>query len=148
VSSPRRPRPGPTVSAPVAPEPQTPAADEPLPGPLLALGVVALVVVAAVGAAVCVLLTPFRIGATLVPLAVVVAIGLNVVLPTLGHAMAGSRGLAAGPVVVFFVAGWALSIAPGGDVLLAGGSDGQTATSYATLLLGVLAGAVTSVRAR
>lgn len=134
----------PTVGAPV----DGPGADRPLALGLRIAGTVALVLIAALGAVVCVLLTPVRIGTTLVPFAVVLAVLLNIALPLLGARMTGSRGVATLPVLVFFVAGWALSIAPGGDVLLAGGSDGQTAISYATLLLGVLAGAVTAVRAR
>ena len=76
------------------------------------------------------------------------AVAVNIALPLLAGRLSGSKGVAALPVLVFFVAGWALSISPGGDVLLAGGSGGQTAISYATLLLGVLAGAVTAVRVR
>ncbi|MHA3701687.1 hypothetical protein ACXR2U_05840 [Jatrophihabitans sp. YIM 134969] len=164
MSAPRRPRPGPGLPADPAPVPADPVptdpvpadpapvvdveAEPPLPGALTALGIVGVVVVAALGALVSVLLTPARIGTTLVPFAVVVAVALNIALPVLACRLSGSRGVAALPVLVFFVAGWALSISPGGDVLLAGGSDGQTAISYATLLGGVLIGAVTAVRTR
>lgn len=121
--------------------------DAPLPTPLVALGSVALLVVAALGAALSVLLTPFRIGTALVPVAVVVAVALNIGLPRLGFALSRSRAVAALPVAVFFVGGWLLTISPGGDLLLPGGSGGQTAVSYATLLGGVAVGAVTVLRA-
>lgn len=122
--------------------------DPPLPLALVAVGLAGIVVIAALGAAVSVLLTPARVGDTLVPFAVVLSVALNIALPMLTFRMIGSRAVAALPVLVFFVFGWAMSISPNGDVLLAGGSDSQTAISYATLLLAVLAGAVTSVRVR
>ena len=150
MTPPRRPRPGPYPADPAAvpAPPGEPDPDAPLAPAAVALGMVALVVVAALAAAISVLLTPARIGTTLVPFAVVVSVAFNIVMPLLAFRLSGSRGLAALPVLVFFVAGWALSISPSGDVLLAGGSSGQTATSYATLLLAVLAGAVTAVRVR
>lgn len=146
MTDPRRPMPGPY--APRAADDPVVDPDPPLPLVLAAVGLAGIVVIAALGAAVSVLLTPARVGNTLVPFAVVVSVLLNIALPMLTFRMTRSRAVAALPVMVFFVVGWAMSISPDGDVLLAGGSDSQTAISYATLLLAVLAGAVTSVRVR
>ena len=97
---------------------------------------------------VCVLLTPFRVGTALVPVAVVLAVALNALLPGLAYALARTRGAAAVPVVVFAVVAWSPSVAPGGDVLLPGGSSWQTTISFGVLLLGLLTGIVAALRAR
>lgn len=142
-----RPRPGPSTR-PVDPTGPPAEPDAPLPGSLVAVGVLGVAVVAAVGAFVSVLLTPFRIGTVLVPVAVALALAVNLVLPQLAFTLSRSRAAAAVPVVVFFVVAWIPTLAPSGDVLLPGGGAWQTAISFGVLLLGILAGVVTAVRAR
>ena len=78
------------------------------------------------------------------PIAVLVAIGSNIVLALIARNLAGSTLLAALPLVVWIVVVVVLSLPrPEGDVLLPGGKGDQLAVSYGVVLTGVVAGMVT-----
>ena len=107
-------------------------------------GVVLCCVSAALAAVVAVLLTPFYVGSVIVPIAVLVAIASNIVLPLIARNLVGSTLAAALPLIVWIVVVVVLSLPrPEGDVLLPGGKGGQLAVSYGVVLTGVVAGMVT-----
>ena len=111
---------------------------------LVLVGIVLCCVSAALAAAIAVLLTPFYLGAVIVPIAILVAIASNVVLPLISRNLTDSTLLAALPLIVWIVAVVVLSLPrPEGDVLLPGGKGGQLAVSYGVVLTGVVAGMVT-----
>ena len=90
-----------------------------------------------------VMFVPIRIGTVLVPVAVVLAIGTNILLPYLSHQLANSVPAALPPVIAWIVSVAALSSTrPEGDVLLPGGGGVQF-VSYGVLLGGLLAGLLT-----
>lgn len=91
-------------------------------------------------------LVPLRVGVVLVPIAVVLAIAGNIVLPLLSYSMVRRTFGAVAPllgwlVVVLIVA---LLPRPEGDVVLPGGGYLQW-VSYGVLLGGAIAGTVTIV---
>lgn len=107
-------------------------------------GVVVCCASAALAAVIEVLLSPFYIGSILVPVAVVLALASNIVLPFLARRMVDSIVAAAAPVLVWVITVLLLSSArPEGDVLLPGGTAGQVAVSYGILGVGLVAGLVT-----
>ena len=109
-----------------------------------ARGSVLCCVSAALAAVIAVLLTPFYLGSVIVPIAVLVAVASNVVLPLIARNLAGSTLAAALPLIVWIVVVVVLSLPrPEGDVLLPGGKGGQLAVSYGVVLTGVVAGMVT-----
>lgn len=120
--------------------------DHPLPGYLVAAGLLTVAVIAALTAFICDLLTPLRVGATLVPVGLLVAFVVGAVLPRLAYHLSRSFAAAALPVVVFFLAGFAPAAGGGGDVLLPGGSSAQTWISYGTILAGVIGGGISAAR--
>lgn len=126
--------------------PLGPSDDEPLSRSLVALGLTAIALTALLTAALCVLLSPTRVGTVLVPVGIVVALVMNVALPRLAHEISQSRVAAALPVMLYLAGALALSTGPGGDVLLPGGSGAQTAISYGTLLAGLVAGGISVAR--
>jgi len=91
-----------------------------------------------------VLLTPFRVGAALVPVSVLIALVANVVLPVLAGRLIGAGWAAALPWLCWFVTVVALGMTPRaeGDVLLPGGGA-QEWVSLATVFVGAIAGVAT-----
>jgi hypothetical protein len=122
-----------------------PAGAEPAPLPLgLRLGGLFIYGVLGVLTALYeVMFVPIRMGTVLVPVAVVLAVGTNIVLPYLSHRLTGSVAGALPPVIAWIVSVGALSSTrPEGDVLLPGGGGVQF-VSYGVLLGGLLAGLLT-----
>jgi hypothetical protein len=117
-----------------------PTADRPLPPVLRWLGLLIFGVVGALSAAFEILLIPFRIQATLVPVAVLLAVLGNIVLPRMSRRLTGTTPAALPPLV-----GWFLCVATfvntrrEGDVLLPGGGNVQY-VSYGVMLAGMIAG--------
>jgi hypothetical protein len=106
-------------------------------------GVVLCCLSAALGALIAVLLTPLYVGSVLLPVAIVVAVATNSVLPVLARALGGSTAAAATPLIVWIAVVVILSLPRAeGDVLLPGGKVGQIVVSYGVVLAGVLAGMV------
>lgn len=114
------------------------------------IGWVGLILVAASGvlaAVVEVVLVPLYVGSVLVPIAVVVALVTNVLLPVLAFRLI-PRGLAAAtPFVLWLIVAFTFGVVarPEGDVLLPGGRGAPEWTSYGVLLGGALAGTLTVV---
>jgi hypothetical protein len=144
-----RPQPG---SRPVSPEPVhfrssalpeqfTPALERISPA-LLALGYAVFAIAGVLSSIYEVLLVPTRWGGSLVPLAPVLAIISNIVLPLCCFGLSRTRLSAAPPVI-----GWVLSTLvlsssrPEGDVLLPAGATAWV--SYSLLLGGLLTGLIT-----
>ena len=124
-----------------------PAGDEWEPPTWLGWGFVALMCAAGILAAVVeVFLIPVYAGSIPVPVAVVLAIGLNVVIPWLAHDAVRRPSAAVLPVAAWLVAAFTLVSAPGsaGDVLGPGGD--LTWVTYGVLFGGALAGAVSVVK--
>ncbi len=95
-----------------------------------------------------VLLIPLYLGSVLVPVAVVVAVAVNVALPTWGFALISATAGAVAPFVCWLVPvlGLAMVPRPEGDVVVLGGG-GQQYVFYGVLLLGCVAGFGSIVRA-
>jgi hypothetical protein len=94
-----------------------------------------------------VVLVPLYVGSVLVPVAVVISLATNVLLPVLAFRLI-PRGLAAAtPFVLWLLVAFAFGVVarPEGDVLLPGGSRPLEWTSYGVLLGGALAGTLTVV---
>jgi hypothetical protein len=107
------------------------------------VGVVCCCISAAVGGVLAVLLTPLYIGSVIAPVALVVAAATNAILPVLVRSLTRSTMAAVLPLIVWIVVVLVLSLPrPEGDVMLPGGSRGQTAVSYGVVLVGVLAGTI------
>lgn len=91
-----------------------------------------------------VLLVPTRWGATLIPIAPLLAIGSNIALPVIARGLTRTAGSAMVPVLGWFVAVFLLASArPEGDVLLPAGDTAWV--SYGLLLCGALAAIITLV---
>jgi hypothetical protein len=111
------------------------------------IGLLFVALSAVLAAVVEVTLVPLYVGAVLVPVAVVVALATNVLLPVLAFRLV-RRGLAAAlPFVLWLVVAFTFGVVarPEGDVLLPGGSAALEWTSYGVLLGGALAGTLTVV---
>ena len=114
-----------------------------LPTAWRVVGLVLYGVLGALTAAFEVVLVPTRVGATLFPIAVVLAIATNIVLPWLATTFTESSGGAVVPVLSWIVVLFVLSSSrPEGDVLLPGGGAVQY-VSYGVMLGGLLTGLVT-----
>ncbi len=114
------------------------APDRPLHPALLALAMLLFAICGLLGGVLCVTLIPLRAGATLVPIAPVLALAIGVLLPGVARGLTDSIVSAAPPAVGQVLGIWVLSMGrPEVDVLMPAGS---TATvSYAVLILGTLA---------
>ena len=106
-------------------------------------GVVVYCLNAALAALFAVLLTPLYVGSVLLPVAVLVAVLSMAALPPLARRAGGTTLAAVAPLIVWVLVVLGLSLPrPEGDVLLPGGTGGQTAVSYGVVLAGVVAGIV------
>jgi hypothetical protein len=110
------------------------------------VGVVVLCGAAALSALFDVFLVPLYAGKVLVPLAVLLAIVGNVLLPRLARALVPATWAAAAPVAVWVVLAFALGFTsrPEGDVLLPGGGYVQW-VGLGMVFGGVLAGITTVI---
>ena len=93
------------------------------------------------------LLVPLYIGSTIFPIAIVVALASNLVLPRLAHALVPSTAAAIAPFAawVVVVIGFGAISRPEGDVILPGAPAEVEFVTYAMLLGGALAGTATVV---
>ncbi len=106
--------------------------------------VVACALAAVLAALVAVLLTPLYWGSVLVPLAVVLAVAVNIALPMLVRRLGLSPLAAALPYLLWLLTVVLLgSSRPEGDVLLPAGNGAQPWVTYGMLAGGALAGGLT-----
>ena len=130
----------------VAPPPPPPT-----PTPTTVLdwtGVVLLCLTAALSALLESLLVPLYSGTVVVPVAVVLALAGNAVLPRLARSLVPTTWAGASPFVVWLVVvvWFGVLARPEGDVILPGGGPGGVVVvTYGVLLGGTLAGAVSLV---
>ncbi|HEX2903634.1 MAG TPA: hypothetical protein VHO01_09285 [Jatrophihabitans sp.] len=111
--------------------------DVPLSGPLLALGYLLFAAAGLLAAVFTVLLVPLRVGATLLPVAPVLAVLTGVGLPALSRGLTDTLPSALPPALGQVVGTWVLGMGrPEGDVLLPAGST--AGVSYSVLILGTL----------
>jgi hypothetical protein len=114
---------------------------------LTVAGMLACVLGGVLAAAITTLLTPLYWGATIVPLAILLAIVANVVFPALVRGLGLSPLAAAVPFGLWLITVLVLaSSRPEGDILLPAGKGGQQVVTYGMLLAGALAGGVTIAR--
>ena len=127
--------------------PAEPAPDQLLPPWLAVLSVVVFTAVAVLGAAVEVTLVPVRVGTTVVPVSVALAVLGNIVVPVLSRRAVPRTAAAALPAMAWVATVLVLSQArPEGDVLLPGSPSALVYVTYALLGLGIVAAMVTVVR--
>jgi hypothetical protein len=119
-----------------------------LPSVIVVLGLILYGVVGALSAVYEILLIPFRVGGTLVPIAVVLAIASNIVLPRLSRNLTGGTVIGSLPPVILWVVATAVlqSSQPEGDVLVPGGGNVQW-VSYGVMLGGLFAGLLSALLA-
>jgi hypothetical protein len=93
------------------------------------------------------LLVPLYIGATIFPVAVVLALVSNVVLPRLAHTLVPSTLAALLPFLAWLVVviGFGVVARPEGDVILPGAPGSLEFVTYGVLLGGAVAGTATVV---
>lgn len=120
---------------------------EPLPAALGWFGVVAVALCGAAAALLEVLLVPLYAGSVVAPVAVVLALASNLVLPRMARRIVSTTLAAVLPflawlaVIVFF----GVLTRPEGDVILPGGSGALTYVGYGVMLGGALAGTISVV---
>ena len=108
------------------------------------LGIVVVALSAVLAAIIAVFLTPLYWGSVLVPLAIVVAIAANIVLPLLARRLGMPPIGSALPYVLWLLTVIVLgSSRPEGDVLLPAGKGAQPLVTYGMLAGGALAGGLT-----
>jgi hypothetical protein len=116
--------------------------NRPLPRSLVVLGLVIYALVGVLSATLEILLIPLRSGTTLIPIAVVLAVGGNIALAILGRDLIGTVAGALPPIIAWIVTLIVLmSTRPEGDVLVPGGSDQWV--SYGVMVGGLFAGLIT-----
>lgn len=110
-------------------------------------GVVLLAVCGALAGLLESLLVPLYWGSVIFPLAVVLAVVGNVVLPRLARALVPATGAALAPFLgwLIVVVGFGVVSRPEGDVILPGAPNSLEFVTYGLLLGGALAGTVTVV---
>lgn len=115
--------------------------------PLTWLGIAALIGSGVLSALLEMFLIPLYAGATLVPIAVVLAVVGNVVLLHLGRELSPNNGWRLSPFVAWFVAivVFGLTTRPEGDVVVPGGGGGLPWVGYGVVFGGLIAGAVAAV---
>ena len=121
----------------------------PLPVAAVVGGVTLFVVYGVLAAIVTVLLVPLRIGTTLAPLSILLALATNVALPALMRRLVRSTAAAIAPVLAWFITLAVLAGSrPEGDVLIPGASSYRSLAYvfYAVALVGLIAAAVTIAR--
>ena len=112
-----------------------------------AAGLVALCASAALAALIEMMLVPLYAGATIVPIAAVLAVVGNVVLPRLANVLVPSGLATAAPFVVWLLVVFAVGLTtrPEGDVILPGGGGAVQWNGYAVVFGGAVAGVLTVV---
>jgi hypothetical protein len=134
------------MTRPAAPEP---GPDERRPGLLEWLGVFGLCLCGALAALLEALLVPLYAGSVVVPIAVVLALATNIILPRLAVTLVPRPVAAALPFVAWLIVIIAFGVVtrPEGDVILPGAPKALEYVTYGVLLGGALAGAVSVVTA-
>jgi hypothetical protein len=113
-----------------------------LPAWARAIGLVFYGIAGALSAVIEILLIPIRHGTVYIPVAVVLAVASNIVLPRLSRNLAGSTIGALPPVIMWILVTITLqSSRPEGDVLVPGGGSIQY-VSYGVMLGGVFTGLI------
>jgi hypothetical protein len=112
-----------------------------------AVGLLLLCACSALAALIELLLVPLYSGATLVPIAALLAVVGNVVLPRLAHVLVPSGLATAAPFVVWLVVVFAIGLTarPEGDVILPGGGGAVQWNGYAVVFGGAVAGVLAVV---
>jgi Family of unknown function (DUF6113) len=128
------------VMAPASPD------EEPLPAGLAVLSVLLFTAVAVLSAAIEVLLVPLRMGTTVIPVSVVLAVVGNTLVPVLSRRAVPRTAAAVVPALAWVATVLVLSQSrPEGDVLLLGSAP-LVYVTYALLGVGIVAAMVTVVR--
>lgn len=111
------------------------------------LGVALIAVCAAMAGLLEALVVPLYVGGVIFPVAIVVAVGGNVLLPWMARTLIPSTAAAAAPLVGWLIVmvGFGAVSRPEGDVILPGAPGSLEFVTYAVLLGGTLAGTVTVV---
>jgi hypothetical protein len=122
----------------------TPAPPDPEAGLLEWGGVAVLCLCGALAALLEALLVPLYAGSVLVPIAVVLAVASNVLLPRMARIFVPGTLPAALPFLAWLIVIVVFGVLarPEGDVILPGGSGGLQWVSYGVMLGGALAGTV------
>jgi hypothetical protein len=119
---------------------------EPLPGWVQVLSVVLFSLTAALASAITVLLVPLRIGTSVLPLSVLMALVTTIGVPVLSRRVVDHVLASVLPLIAWIATLVGLSTQrPEGDVLLPGTSPLEYVT-YAVMIVGVIAGLVTVFR--
>lgn len=111
------------------------------------LGVAVIALCGALCAFLEVLLVPLYIGSVIFPVAVVLALVSNAVLPRLARALVPSTAAALAPFLAWLIVvlGFGVVSRPEGDVILPGAPSSLEFVAYGVLLGGALSGTVTVV---
>ncbi len=93
------------------------------------------------------LLVPVYVGSVIVPVAVVLAVAGNILLPRLARALIPTMAAALAPFAAWLVVmvGFGVLARPEGDVIMPGSPSSAVYVTYAVLLGGALVGTVTLV---
>jgi hypothetical protein len=110
-------------------------------------GVAVLALCGALSAVLEALLVPLYAGSVIVPIAVVLALGGNIVLPRLARSLVPTTPAALAPFAAWLIVmvGFGVLGRPEGDVVLPGSPTAAAYATYAALLGGALVGTVTVV---
>ena len=110
-------------------------------------GVVLMCGCAVLAALITLFLVPLRVGTVIAPVAVLLALAVNVALPRLARALVESTAATLLPFACWLIVVVLVGVMtrPEGDVVLPGGGGGQEFVAYGVLLGGALAGTVTVV---
>jgi hypothetical protein len=128
-------------------KPSLDQAEPSMPRALVALGLLIYVLLGVLTALYEVMLVPLRIGATIAPITIALAVASNWVLPRLSRRISPDNVGAMAPVIGWVVAIFVLALGrPEGDVLLAGGSGDDAKVGYALMIAGFITGIGTVLR--
>jgi hypothetical protein len=110
-------------------------------------GVALIALCAALLAVLEALLVPVYVGSVIVPVAVVLAVAGNILLPRLARALIPTMTAALAPFAAWLVVmvGFGVLARPEGDVIMPGSPSSAVYVTYAVLLGGALVGTVTLV---
>jgi hypothetical protein len=110
-------------------------------------GVALIALCAALAAVIEALLVPFYIGSVIAPVAVLLSLASNAVLPRLADTLVPTMAARLAPFGTWLIVmiGFGVLARPEGDVILPGAPQGEQFVTYGVLLGGALVGTVTMV---